>query len=411
MIIDGLDLKNLLNFAKTYPQIRDIVLMSIRKIIPFEAVNIFTRNNDICIMVYLNYPDKTTTTSLAVDFDVVLDLFECYGHLIIKLEVDYWRKRDENDTFNKYVTKYVAPSLKEITLEFWATYSYANKSPLNSLGPFPLTESVKIITTESYEFLSKLNLTEIFPGVRIFYGNSLTPELGILILQHFPNLIHVSLPDDWGTNSSYYGMIAQTLELNPQIKSLQIWKCDWTIVQLVHRILPDIESLIINKLVISNDQHLTETLCFNNMKEFGFCVLETYGKNLERIPLAFGNLETIFINGNNFTSHWINIILENKNLKRIDAYNAINDTHLQQIANGLPNLEKMELLNENGYASINGIVQFMENANHLKSIDLIFIDVNIEDLDAFAKKMSNEWKYRNHTYSYDKSINYHFTRK
>lgn len=168
----------------------------------------------------------------------------------------------------------------------------------------------------------------------------------------------------------------------------------------MHRIRSDIESLTLDKLTIPNEQNLTETLCFNNLKMFECRILDPYGGDIEQIPLAFGHLESITLSEIYFTSHWINIMLENKNLKKIKAFNALNDTHLQQISNGLPNLEYLLILNENGYASISGIVQFMKNAKKLKNIDFVWFDRNVDEFDAFAKQISNEWTYKKYKFDY-----------
>lgn len=102
MILDQLDVKNWIAIAKVHPLIRNVVDIIIRK--QFK------------------------------------DLIQYFGQRISKLSVHYELAtlQTQHETFNKYLTKYVTPWLKEIALYF----SYHTHDPSIGLGPFPVAESV-----------------------------------------------------------------------------------------------------------------------------------------------------------------------------------------------------------------------------------------------------------------------------
>lgn len=184
-------------------------------------------------------------------------------------------------------------------------------------------------------------MAKIFPAVRPLNVEKIATNSGNLT-PNFLHLEYLTLPKSWTTNQSNYEMLIQTLELNHQIQHLGIAACDWAIVKILNKILPNIESLRITELIFKNGENLPEPLRFSNVKRlvcFGSSS-QNYDE-YDRIPLAFGNLDLITFSRSDLTPQWINIMLENKNLRKIFTWNGLNDTQLLQIAEGLPNLEEL----------------------------------------------------------------------
>lgn len=378
MIFSHLDLSNLIKIAKTHPRFRDISNIKIGKTI--SQFEIWTNGYEV---------GRSPMHSI-----VILDLIKYYGNHIKKLKVNYvGDNQTEDKTFNRYITRYVGPWLKEINIE---TFSYHSYDPLIGLGSFPTTECVSITENPRYKTLSNLNLAKMFPAVHVLDIKEMARDSGKWI-QHFPHLEHLTFPIWLTRNSSNHRMVAQILQLNPQIRHLGVPACDWKLIILLNKIRPDIESLTLSEMVFHNGESIFKPLRFRNLRKFVCFGSDPHENN--PIPLAFGNLEEITFSGIH-AQHWIDIMLKNKNLKKIFARNSLNDAQLQKIANSLPNLEeftmvKSSLTNMHAYlASDNGIVQFMKNAIKLKMFTLKSrLQNNFEGNYSFINQISNEWKY------------------
>lgn len=385
MIIDGFNLKNVIAVAQTHPQIRDIV-----EIIMIKKISIFIVSPD-------------DWYGIGTDFNTIFRLFQFYGYRILKLSIAYelLTEHDRHDEFNKYVNKYVAPTLKHLDLRI----SYHTYNPANGLGPFPMVDTVRIREIVQYNLLENFNLAEIFPALHTLDASQIGPNSGNLT-QQFPHLKRLTVPVITTTEPFEYSIFVQILELNPQIQHLNIPVCDWTVLELLNRIRPDIEELQISGLIFRNIKNISQPLRFQNMKKLT-CYPITYYKNFikdfdenDQILMEFGNLEEIQFNEMHFTQQWVDIVLKNKNLKKIVNENGFNDTQLQQITDGLPNLEYFGMAdtsraNTNGtqyYASLNGTIRFMNNANSKLRTVFLKGKTFTTNCNLIAKEVTNNWK-------------------
>lgn len=68
----------------------------------------------------------------------------------------------------------------------------------------------------------KSNLPEVFPLVRILDLSEMEIVFTEPITQHFQHLEHVSIPENWGANQSFFPSLEQLLVLNRQLKHVTI---------------------------------------------------------------------------------------------------------------------------------------------------------------------------------------------
>lgn len=68
-----------------------------------------------------------------------------------------------------------------------------------------------------------------------------------------------------------------------------------------------------------------------------------YGEHLNWVPLEFGSLEEIEFNSPELTGYWINVMMQNKKLRKVTAHFVLQRENLQQIADELSNLEEFTM--------------------------------------------------------------------
>jgi len=302
---------------------------------------------------------------------------------------------------NEYINKYVAEFITHI--EFWSVNTTPNYSVMDWNVTFPKAEIVKFISyRDGVDMYDYNRIPTMFPAIRSL--NIMNINL-IESLNHIPYMKSLEIESVTWKSDLHDGTtkgLELTLKNNPQIRHLKINNfCTWYTIEMISKVLPLLETLEVFDVnyytnFYGNHLYRGEPIQFKNMKKFKYINSLIIDHRiprefLEQNPLVFGNLEKIQFDGEIGVENWIRIALENRNLKSVVTSVVLNDEKLQQIAEGLPNLEhvKMQFPTFNSII-IDDVVHFMQKANNLKKAS--FVKVNEGICEAVAKHLANEWK-------------------
>lgn len=396
-IFSKLELRDAISVAKTHPTNLYVVCFIYNRKIINQTVEITIPFNTISISSFeLVHEDKRPQ-----GFQLILDFLKYFGHFLINLKVNEFKylfnvetALPQHEILQRQISKYVTEQLKALEFDFHQLSYY----PLFGLeGPFPNVEKVQL---RDGTCRTRLNLSEIFPVVR-----NLNVDTMVIVsedlMQNFPYLERLTIPEHWGEHRANFPSFEQTLEINPQLKHLTIPKCKWDALQVLNKIRPDLESLELSSLVFHDIEDVIIPLRFENMKVFK-CFGPPFGMlggNFKKIPLEFGNLEEIQIYRKDFSKHWLKIIMENRKLKKLTAKNKLELDQLLQIANGLPNLEEFIMEHTTGNpVSIYDIAEFIKNANRLKRAS--FTGFTRNQCEEVTQRLNNQWDILEKNWSY-----------
>lgn len=299
------------------------------------------------------------------EFNAMLNALEMFGHLMttLRLQYDYFTA-EQSECINKHVSKYTKDSLISIEI----------KSPFDEYlkgltGPFG---SAKIVHLQNGQIKSNnFAFNQIFPAVRFFDLSTMTSISTECIEHHFLHLEEMHIEYMLSTNSP---ALERRLRLNAQLKALTIFEVNWMSLRMISETVPRLERL---NLLGFNDVSSFQgnDIRFEHMKVWNMKKVCFFPAHIERIPIVFGNLEEITFDRP--VNKWFNIVMQNKNVKRIIS-GELNDEQLQQMAEDLPNLEAIST----SYVAINGdavdkIVRFLETSGMLQRATFSNMNVNV----------------------------------
>lgn len=308
--------------------------------------------------------------------DVILKVLKKFGNLITSLKLDYeGLDMNHRSAINKQLSETCGKSLLEIEL----IHSDENDF-VDLLGPFEKMETVQMRYGNLKSNTARFD--QIFPSVCQLDLSTMHYVHPGFVEHHFIHLKNLIVEFiDTGDIST----IEKRLQLNPQLQNVSLYQCNWNILKMMSKTMQNLESL---ELKGFNDFSTYEgdDIHFENLKIFRFRKFSALVKNIPKIPLVFGNLEEIACSK---PMHlWLDIILENKNLKIVRT-GEINEQQLFQIADELPNLEEFAT-GYNTYDSINKVVRFIEKGKHLKRI--AFWQSNFNSRNTIVEQLDNEWR-------------------
>lgn len=374
-IFSLLNLTEMIPVARTHPYMRIIIDNYLIKELIFNSTLEMIGKNEMMV---------GECSFRNVGFETILNVLKYFGQHITKLKIHFSRftTQDQHKSLSEHISKYCAASLKEIYFHLCYTPYYI----LEGLeGPFPNVESVLF---DDATFRIRTNFSAIFPAIRSLDVGSVTLPAEDL-QEHFPNLKQLKIPKYNLNHASQYDSLERTLRLNPQLKHLSIVDCQYNILRMVNDIRPDLESLDIGVLYLSENDNMTIPLRFSNMKKLNIFFLKGLpDEDIQRIPLEFGNLAEIEILHN--ADYWINVLMNNTNLKKMITKAPLNEEHLDRIADGLTKLEEFSMNCYQDNEAHGRAVQFMRKAKQLKKISLIHLDDDV--CQEITENLYCEWK-------------------
>lgn len=356
-ICDELGLKDLLAFAKTNSLVRNAVDISMKQKLANKNFRIY---NAIQNISNIRYEDSQNGSDRIppLSFGSVLYLFRTFGHHIQRLTVySFGDSVEQKKLFKNYIGKYVALNLKEVEFHFE-----------KEVHPFVDFKEhfprAKVLRLYGGVAIYDLDLREITPAISkltIEEMNIISEELNV----YFPNVKHFTPPQVWGRYETCAKIINQTLRRNPQIIHLTMIESIWNTMQILNNLRPDLQKLEIKSFDYSSrSDHVSFPFRFRNMTVFKCFFERPYYEGemhrYRRVPFEFGNLEEIEINRDDLIDDWIEILLQNRNLKKIACHFVFSDDQLQRLDNEIPDLRELKFIfNARETYNTDGIVQFL----------------------------------------------------
>lgn len=392
-IFERLDFEDLIRVSQALPQDRKLIERLIRSMFKNHTFRIYYDEN--YRQNRISYDESKggcfELGYMKESFDEILEFFQFFGHCITKLEISYIASPDRElrESLHKQIRAYVAKFVNAVY--FCLDHSSINSSLNGLIVPFPNAKDVELRDTE----IDAATLHHMFPAVR-----SLNLRLIRLNgnLKYFSHLERLAIPTNWGGNKSNLPLFKQTLELNPQIKHLTIsGSHQWGIMKMVNKIRPDLDSLeFFDHIFDGHEEPVFEPLHFANMKVLKCKVdwFHMYGRGhggIHHLPLEFGNLEEIEFDREDLVDYWVNIMMQNRKLRKISSSSRLRYDTLAQIVGGLPNLEDFMMeYDAEGQNSVQRVVDFLRSAKQLKKVT--FIKFGSNECSATAQVLINEWK-------------------
>lgn len=324
----------------------------------------------------LSISSETEQVNEEHELDEVLRVLQTFGNLISNLKIDY-ENLDANQfsPLNRQLSESCARTLLQIEIIHCNENHFVDFSV-----PFEKVETVLMHFGNLPKNISRFD--QLFPSVRSLDLSDMHYVHPGFIEHHFSHLENLSVEF---LEKGDVSTIEKRLQLNPQLQSVKLYQCNWNILKMMSKTMPNLRILEINGF---NDfsTYTGDDIRFENLKIFRFKKFSALPKNIERIPLVFGRLEEIScLKPMNL---WFDIIIQNKNLKRVKT-GEINKQQLFQIADELPNLEEFAT-GYNTYDSINKVVRFIQNGKHLKRV--AFWQSNFKGRNEIAEQLGNEWR-------------------
>lgn len=372
MIYKDLNLKELAQLAKVYPEHRAIVDISFK--------DKFTKSR--FEILYTPFGAIATVScggrNIQIDFDTMLETFQLFGHLIQDLCINYnplYKHTNKVRILHEYINKYLADSLTQIALQ-----QVSDDRLIGLNGPF-----IKAVNVSLYSGRIESNVpnfAKIFPVVERldFFGmDYVNPKT---IEHHFPSLFHAKFEDGQDLNDTT--SIERRLELNPQLKSIALEWASLDQLEVMSRNVQGLERLEVRYLVGLNDTN-REEIRFNNLKSFDVHVSDLRG-GVDKLPLVFGSLEQFYCAIS--MRYWRSVLTENPQIKKISTRILVSED-IEQIMNRCPNLEELSTgLLQND--SVEALRQFLNGATKLRKFS--FSKSNSDADNTLIRQMANEWK-------------------
>lgn len=364
-IYEDLDLNQLANVAKTHPYnwaAADIVYVHKFSLQSFDVNGTTLFDGD--------FNDGSNHTH---EFNSMLNSLEVFGHYITKIKIDYSLFNEEqSEMINQHINKYVANSLVGVEiLQF-------DEKNLVGLGGLPNVKTVRLARGNATS--DEIDFGKIFPALR---------SLDILCMcrkfanfeRHFPKLEEISMEMFLETNLTKF---AQRLQLNPQLRSLQLWTYRYDNLRMINELLPNLDRLDLGSIDTFTEYDDGGDIHFKNLK---FLSIDSYLDYMERSPIIVSSLEEIKCFAS--TESCFNIIIQNKNLKKIQSVK-FDDTQLQRIGEELPNLEEILIQHTiQNNEEIDRVIRFLETSKNLKKISFWNWSNGIEVTAAIHARLPN----------------------
>lgn len=318
--------------------------------------------------------DKTNVNSTH-ELDRLLNTFETFAPLITKLNLNFYNihfNAKQIERFNQHISKYLADSLIDVQIEHF------KDKHLNGLIGLHKVENVRLAHGSI-----KTNLNVIFPAMHRLDPKFMRNILPESIEHHFPQLQELTMEILSRTCSDKF---ERRIRLNPQLKKIDVWICTWPSLQMIKSLLPNLEQFYVTGF--DGMTHIEDDIHFEHLKAFGIHGVESFPRNVDRVPIVFGNLEEIVCHEGGHKC--FDIYMDNKKLKQIEC-GELNENQLQQIVEQLPYLETIKTWHrvQNETLAIDTFIRFIETGKRLKEVKASKIRDGI--CNAFYGRL-NDWK-------------------
>lgn len=351
-IYEGVDLNTLANVAKTHPNNWGAAAYVFNKSFAIQTFDV----NGISVFNGM-WKDNSNNEH---EFNTTLNALEMFGHLMTKIKLNYYYyNKEQIKIVNRYLNEYVSNSLIEMELSGCRDGKYMT-------GSFKKVEILHLY----FGNVTELKLNEIFPAVRVLDLKSM--QVTSKIDYQLPHMIEMHCECEFVYQDSNATELERRLRLNPQVRRLWIMSANINTLKMISEIVPQLEHLELKGVhehldlqgVHGDPQILDKDIQFPNIKNF--TIPSSVQRSIERVPIAFENLEEVSFSSE--INSFFHIISHNEKLKKITSEHIYYDKW-QRIAAEVRNLEEFvtgaRVAVEN---DVNRVVSFIETCKNLKTM-------------------------------------------
>lgn len=325
--------------------------------------------------------DVTDTAIRLDEYAAVVNTFKHFGCVMKKLK--FTTSLVFRHSKEKFLGNLISENKFNSLDEIWF-YDSTDQLLTGITKPLSNVETVRFERLHLDVVPNGLPLNEQFPAVHRMELNSLTGSgLGYFAC-HMPQLIHVSIK---GIDLNNFQSVIDIITTNSQIQSIELYDDEPNFVQKVNELLPQLETLTISTLKLSDG-----SIRFENV--ITFAINHDFGSP---INLYFPRLQNLYIE---YTSkrfeNWINFLNEHNHLNHLHLRHwDLIDSQFQQLIANLTHLVELTLefkrvAHPSQALSINVIVEFLSNHDNVQKLNVV--DFYKQDEIKLKKQLINEWK-------------------
>ncbi|XP_055308754.1 uncharacterized protein LOC129572740 [Sitodiplosis mosellana] len=340
------------------------------------------------------YPDDLSLTGeewiIVHDLQTSLRLLRCYGHLILRLHIDYQKQlRPAPIKVLRYVNKFCYESLVEIS--FHGIFKFAFESAMK----------------KPFSNVQKASFTGCHLGTRMTRFNDWYPALRRLdlihnrfddapsIAEHIPNLEHLTFVG--GGKISATDILA-VVRVNPQMLSLSLNRVySARFFRVPSETLPQLESLELRGYPDDFATFNGDVVNFRTVKKLEI-IFKSYGgitQWVSTIKLSFNRLEEITMDLDIYS--WVDELTDflkrHQSIRIVNLRwsnentDAVSDYTLSEIAQALPLLVELNFFGPG--CPIDSTIRLL---NNLKLMSYGFSVIDRLEFDYVKTKLGNKWE-------------------
>lgn len=343
MIYKDFELNDLLNVAKTHPHNHAAVEMVF-----------YDKYRNASFKIGGNSPihfHRINKEVMIAGHDWTVFVLKSFGHLISRLSINFNSMTElEGQEMIELVSNYCQ------TLEHIELVSCKG----NELSHFqrPFTKVKKLQFTVGLLDAHTVNLSRIFPVVESITKASTAFFDYRCFEYNFPHLEHMDLDL---ILTRFPSKVETMLQLNPQLRSVSMMKCDMEMLRMLHQYVPSLEVI---KIIYFSDfaKFAGEPVHFPHLKvlKFGSNYMQ---QRFDRAPVIATTLEEFEYGGPAIS--WLDFLQQNIQLKKLEI-GEIYDEQFSLLLEKLDNLEELSVKYD--ILSVDKVLNCIEKATKLRKV-------------------------------------------
>lgn len=387
IILYKLELQELLQIAKTIPQISGIIREVFRRKYSTNKLSI-NFDQHFC----KNGPEVecVNNTITVHDLNSLVNMFKHFGNFFQNVLIHHDPTTDSSimEMINRSMNQHCSESLKSLQLKFG-----------NKIADFEgfTTPFKRVEEFSAHIKAHKLNafkpLNEIFPYLRKL-NLTLERDVNVSFIEgHFPHLRYFKLSVGENFNLGERMRLIEQLKgmimKNPEIQSVELNlrypKC---FIQFLSEALPNLEYLKIYNLQICN----SDTLRFENVKHFVLSILHPDDiKHLNKLSLP--NLQSLEMSKlSSYFGKWIQFFKRHSHVRQLYVNGSLTIYQMNELVANLPNLFHFSIENQ-FYYGLESIVWIIQNYEQFEKVEFICQEntIPMDDVITLQEEFQRNW--------------------
>lgn len=381
LTLEQLELEELINMAAVNDSFRMLVADVLKR--RFGQLFVSLRRQMHATMEKTIEASKDGTLIIE-NYDLMLKFVKFLGYTVESLQVDF-SNFDPNriSAISRYISKHCSDTLIQLDIR---NYPRTSENVLDIIETaFKNAEEVSF----GFERIgdSFLTLNELFPKVRRLNLENVRIINATFFNETLPHLEHISISFSTSDGIDQKG-IAELIEKNPQIQSVQFKQSSYELLKLLSENQPNLHELKIHGTILNTNGD-NGKIRFKNVKHFTI-------KSIDNTPeyLTFDQITNLTVEySKQITDEWINFVVKQTHLIKIEVFSAISDRQVNMITENLRHFEDASI-NCASDVQVETINKFIQSNHNLKTFKLTknFIPIISESQRAkWIKMFENDW--------------------